>query len=100
MDSVLVAWDGSPQSAAALPAARTLAGALGAGLAIVRVIPLTGMAGERERARAAERLADLTTELEAAGIRTTTRLRDGDPAEEILREAALPGRLAIAMATH
>ena len=90
--NVLVAFDGSPEAELALAHAVAIAQAYRARLALVAVSPpqqLTRQPGETR--------SELETRLRAAAngvpddLRATTRLLDGDPAQEILR-AAREGR--------
>lgn len=90
---VLVALDGSPAAAAALPVARTLAAQLGAELAVLHVIDRDSAETEAEVRRR------LGLDREPAP-QPRLFLRRGDPAQEILRAAAEPGVAMVVMATH
>jgi nucleotide-binding universal stress UspA family protein len=90
---VLVALDGSPAAAAALPVARALAAQLGAELAVLHVLDRDSTETE---AAVRQRLALDTGPAPAPKL----YLRRGEPAEEILRAAAEPGVAMVVLATH
>jgi nucleotide-binding universal stress UspA family protein len=94
---LLLPLDGSPEAAAAVPAARTLARATGAAVRLVRVVP----EDQAERfAPAAAELDAVARELGASGVETTANVRLGPPDDGIVAEAEQTGADLIVMATH
>jgi nucleotide-binding universal stress UspA family protein len=88
---VLVALDGSPAAATALPIARTIAAQLGARVEALHVMP-PGSHGVDGRAI-----------LGSAGEspdRIRLRTVNGTPAEEILRAGEAPNVVVVVLATH
>jgi nucleotide-binding universal stress UspA family protein len=95
--TILVPLDGSAGSNAALPAARTLAKALGASVRLLRVFGSDDRDISRDATDTLHRIAD---ELAASGVTVSCGIRHGDAAEEILEESrSIPAEL-IAMRTH
>lgn len=90
---VLVALDGSPAAAAAVPIARVLAVQLGAELTVLHVVERESTESEEEVQR---RLA-LDT---AAPPKPCLYVRRGDPATEILRAAVEPDVVLVVLTTH
>ena len=91
---VLVALDGSPSAATALPVARLAAERLGAALEILHVASTDLSDAD---------LADLRRRLglDTSGLRgAAVRLLIGDPAAEILRSAADPQVALVVVTTH
>lgn len=110
---VVVAVDGSETAEAVLPAVESLAGALGAELVLLRVVPpisaVEAMAAAGVvapevffmRALEAKRyLTDLAARAGGRGLRVRTALRHGSPAPEIVAAAIGEQADLIAMATH
>ncbi len=109
---ILVPLDGSAESEAAIPYAITLGRALNASLRLLSVVdsqtgypfPRVGppvdevidLLRDQLRSYLAERLASL----QAQGLDASTAVAEGNPAEEILRDAAQVHASLIAMATH
>src|SRR6266536_520409 len=94
---LLVPLDGSPEAATALPAARTLAAALGASMRVVRVVPDQAIVATAE---AATNLRAVERELAGDGIVVSSSVAYGDPAEQIVAEAERYHADFIVMATH
>ena len=93
--TILVALDGSPAAATALPAARVAAQQLAATLEVLHVASSVAVTPVADR--------DLRRDLglDAAGLRDAAiRVLVGDPATEILRSAADPQVLLIILTTH
>lgn len=87
--TILVAWDGSPAAAAALPLARAVARRLEASVEVVHVAP----PGEAERA--AQALQPLLAPEERLHARAAS-----EPARAILEAAADPAVTLLALTTH
>lgn len=89
----MVPLDGTPQAAAAIPIARTLARTTQATLVLVRVAPEGDVSGEPERyVQAVARQLD--------GLSVRCAVRHGRPAREVLAAAADEQADVIVMATH
>ncbi len=98
-NKILVPLDGTPESAVALPLARTVARATGGEIVLVQVVPSTpGTAREAEGARAY--LERIVHELAADGPPVTTAVPAGDAATEILHEVSSRAVDLVVMATH
>ena len=107
---VLCATDFSDNSAAALDAAVALARPTNAKILVFHVTPLPPPPGSAPTcwpAPAHETRADAISQLEqfarpavAAGVETERVLKDGDPCEQILREAERAGADLIVMGRH
>ena len=96
--TLLVPLDGTPEAAAALPLARTLAAAMGAELALVRVLP--DVAGKVETSLAAQQLQRIAVELAGAGIQVATHVRTGSAPDQLLAAIEECAADAVVMATH
>lgn len=92
---LLVPLDGTPEAEAVLPAARLLAGALPADLALVSVLE-----GPEAPPRRQAYLEEKRRELSDETRRVSAHLRTGAAAREILDLAAGPGVEAVVMTTH
>jgi nucleotide-binding universal stress UspA family protein len=108
----LVALDGSPVAETIMPFILEIAGPLDMEVVLLRVIqpvPPVVIEGSRHievedlearRIDAEEYLAPLAVELRGKGVRVTTAVRRGAPAEEIVAAALEAGADLIAMSTH
>ena len=108
----IVALDGSPVAEAILPFIVEIAGPLDLEVVLVRVnrpIPPEVIEGSRHvivedpetsRIDAEEYLAPLAVELRKKGVRASTQVRRGQPADEIVLAAREAGADLIAMTTH
>ena len=108
----VVTLDGSPVAEAIIPFILEIAGPLDMEVVLVRVnqpIPPEVIEGSRHvvvedpeasRVDAEEYLAPLAVELRAKGVRVSTQVRRGQPAEEIVLAARETGADLIAMTTH
>ena len=108
----LVALDGSPVAETIMPFILEIAGPLDLEVVLLRVIqpvPPVVIEGSRHvevedlearRIDAEEYLAPLAVELRGKGVRVTTAVRRGVPAEEIVAAALEAGADLIAMSTH
>jgi nucleotide-binding universal stress UspA family protein len=100
INRILVPLDGSAESNAALPLARTLARALGASVTLLRVNPPPEIGDRATSAEAVESLRKIAAELASSDIQVNSIVRYGNPAGEILAEIrAMPVSL-IVMRTH
>jgi len=109
---VLVPVDGSEVAEAILPFILDIAGPLDLDVILLRVnrpIPPTTVEGTRHievenikarREQAEAYLAGLAAEMQAAGVRAETRVRRGEPLDEILATAREEDVDLIAMTTH
>jgi nucleotide-binding universal stress UspA family protein len=108
----LVALDGSPVAETIIPFILDIAGPLDLEVILLRVlqpIPAVVVDGAAyvpiedsavERMDAQEYLAPVAIELRNKGVRVTTEVRSGDPAQEIVAAAREAGADLIAMSTH
>jgi nucleotide-binding universal stress UspA family protein len=108
----LVALDGSPVAETIIPFILDIAGPLDLEVILLRVlqpipavvvdgaayVPIEDSAAERMDAQ--EYLAPVAIELRNKGVRVTTEVRSGDPAQEIVAAAREAGADLIAMSTH
>ncbi len=98
-EKILVALDGTPEAAAGLPLAATLAHGHTAALVLVQVC-----ADYHEdaptRLAARDYLADRAADLTARGLRVATDVRYGDVAEQLVAAAAQHGADLILLTTH
>jgi nucleotide-binding universal stress UspA family protein len=80
---ILVPLDGTPESNAALPAARTVAQATGASVSLLQVLE----SPEAENSgNAADKLARIAAELAGNGVPVESAVRRGQAADEILQQ--------------
>ena len=108
----LVALDGSPVAETIIPFILDIAGPLDLEVVLLRVLqPVPPVVVEgaayapvgdpvAERIDAQEYLAPVAIELRNKGVRVTTEVRSGDPAQEIVAAARDAGADLIAMSTH
>ncbi len=108
----LVPLDGSIVAEGIIPFVLEIAGPLDMEVVLLRVllpIPPSVIEGtrhmevenvEKRRREAEQYLAPIAAELRAKGVRVTTMVRRGEPAEEILAGARAAGADLIAMTTH
>jgi len=108
----LVPLDGSIVAEGIIPFVLEIAGPLDMEVVLLRVLlPIRPSViegtryaeledAEKRRAEAEEYLASIAVELRAKGVKTTTMVRRGEPAEEILAGAREAGADLIAMTTH
>src|SRR5207248_10851864 len=82
--TILVPLDGSAESNAALPAARTIARAFSAPVKLLRVL---APEDRNEASDATHNLQRIADELANSGIHVDAVIRYGDAAEEILNES-------------
>jgi nucleotide-binding universal stress UspA family protein len=101
-ERLLVPLDGTSQSAAALPLARTVALATGGTLRLLRVIePQVRGVDEPEPAATERYLARIAAELAPSGVRVETVVRQSDePEPAIVQEVKACGADLLVMATH
>jgi nucleotide-binding universal stress UspA family protein len=81
---ILVPLDGTPQSNAALPAARTMAHATGAAVFLLQVLESSD--AETSTTAAADKLKRVADELAGSGLRVESAVRRGKAADEILEQ--------------
>ena len=107
-DRILVPLDGSPLAEQILVQVARLLRREDATVTLLRVahvpyslarMDITGLL-EEERAAATSYLAETLRVLEKQGVRARSLLREGPPAEEILKAAAEEGSTLIAISTH
>lgn len=108
----IVPLDGSIVAEGIIPLVLEIAGPLDMEVVLLRVvvpIPPSVIEGsrhvevedvEKRRAEAEQYLAPIVSELRAKGVRVTTQVRRGEPADEILAGAKAAGADLIAMTTH
>jgi len=95
---ILVPLDGTPESNAALPAARTLALAMGASVFLLQV--LESPESEPSFAEAADRLRRVADELAKSGPRVDSAVRRGQAADEIAAQVREQGADLVVMRTR
>src|SRR4051794_15160076 len=100
--SILVPIDGTAESNAALPAARTFARATGASITLLRVSPPGDSTSDRAAfTDAAETLERIAAEFRGSEVPVETVVREGDDvANEILQQSRAQGADLIVMRTH
>ena len=109
--TILVPLDGSAASAAVLPYAEAIAGAMNARLLLFTVIsdqtrgapePSKSLVSEErgERQSASEYLESIAKALSERGTQVTSTVASGEPADEILAAADEPGVSMVVMATQ
>jgi nucleotide-binding universal stress UspA family protein len=96
-NTILVPLDGSPQSNAALPLARTLARAMDASITLLRVTSHDDPTTTGDAATNLHRIAD---ELRRCGIRVDSVVRHGRASDEILAEVRTRGSTLVVMRTR
>jgi len=104
LKTVLIALDGTPESADVLPVASALAGAVGARLRLLRIVPERAPHGTN----APDALTEASSYLERiaaslqkdAGLTVDSVVRQGEPAAQIVEEILAAGVDLVAMATH
>jgi nucleotide-binding universal stress UspA family protein len=94
--SILVPLDGSPDAAAALPLARSMATATGSALHLMRAVPVSQSAANE----AASYLGPITHELRSDGLHVDAMVGLGDAATEIVKFARAKEVDLIVMATR
>ncbi|MBV9580055.1 MAG: universal stress protein [Chloroflexi bacterium] len=97
LNTILVPLDGSAESNAALPLARTLAQATGASVTLLRVLSHTGPEATQTIASNLEKVA---SELASSGIGVQSTVRQGRAADEILAEVRARPTSLVVMRTH
>jgi nucleotide-binding universal stress UspA family protein len=104
---ILVPLDGSEVAAQAIPHAAALAKAFGAALTLFHVVPRAGVPTRPLTPKEQEAFAqidaylqNLKEELGREGVEARWAVTVGDPAQEIVRYAALNGIDAVVMASH
>jgi nucleotide-binding universal stress UspA family protein len=98
---ILVPLDGTPESNAALPIARTLASASQAQVTLLRVVADQRRHGDPDVAGAARAvLTELASEVAGAGIQVDAIVRAGEPADEIVKLVREQATGLIVMCTH
>jgi len=107
---ILLTLDRSPLAEQALPHAVAIAGAFGASLELVGVVPIVAQeamyaAGahadwESEVAQYENYLAGVLSRVQGEGLKANREIRRGDVAEEILRHAEEAEVDLIVMSTH
>jgi nucleotide-binding universal stress UspA family protein len=95
--SILVPLDGTPDAAAAIPLARTIAQATGGAVHLLQVIPSPTPGGTSEAAAYLEPLAE---ELRSVDLRVDMSVRKGDPGSQIIGYARALAVDLIVMATR
>jgi nucleotide-binding universal stress UspA family protein len=80
---ILVPLDGTAESNAALPAARTVAKATGGSVSLLQV--LESSEAEASAKETADKLARVAAELAGSGLQVESSLREGQAADEILQ---------------
>lgn len=98
--NILVPLDGTAQSNAALPTARTIARATDATISLIRVLPGPCMPGDVASQAAEAELERIATELRTDGTSVSVTVSGGEPAEEIRRAVAAQGSDLVVMRTH
>lgn len=94
---VLVPLDGSAESNAVLPLARTLARAMSLSITLLRVISRDD---HDARSYAASNLQRIADELSGSGLEANSVVRQGHVAEQILEEIAIDPPVLLSMRTH
>jgi nucleotide-binding universal stress UspA family protein len=100
---MLVPLDGTDKAAAALPTVRTLAHALDAEVALLRVVPLPAAHLDAHFTELGEARAQLDTaarELAASGLEVATHVRSGDIVQSILHEVEARQADVVVMSTR
>jgi nucleotide-binding universal stress UspA family protein len=98
---LLVPLDGTPESNAALPLARTVALATRGSVVLLRVLPERDASDNPARvAEETEALTRTATELAGSGLQVASIVRQGEPADEILKQVQLQRVDLIVMRTH
>jgi nucleotide-binding universal stress UspA family protein len=98
---ILVPLDGTPESNAAVPVARTLARATGGSIILLRVLPDSDLPGDRiEWSATAQTLEQLADALATDGLHAQTVIHCGEPYAEILQEIRLQSADLVIMRTH
>ena len=100
--SILVPIDGTAESNAALPLARTLARATGASIALLRVLqPTDPTSGRDAFTLATNTMKRIADELRGVDVPVETVVREGDDvANGIVQQSRAPGADLIIMRTH
>jgi nucleotide-binding universal stress UspA family protein len=103
---ILAPLDGSPAAEQALPYAQSLAKRVGIPLELLTVMPFAGypepLIGMEQDLREGIRtyLSKIAESLRMDALRATFKVLDGDPAEQILKEAGRVPDTLIALSTH
>ena len=97
---LLVPLDGMPLAEKALPLARVLAGALGADLELIQVVPLGHATAADAESRAQAYLARVASRLAVSQSGIRTRVLHGDPGTCIVQEAEADHVASVVMTTH
>src|SRR6516164_1827593 len=95
IERILVTSDGSPESEAVFPAIMPLVRAYGSEVVLLHVIE-----DPEASLPPPARVTSACAALQGAGVHATLELREGEPAEEILRTATMKRADLIALATH
>lgn len=96
-ERLLVPLDGSAESNAALPLARTLADVMGLPIRLLRVVPLEDLQTGHQARMNLYRIAE---ELASSGLSVESIVREGPPGEEILAEIQTTPIGLVVMRTH
>jgi nucleotide-binding universal stress UspA family protein len=104
LNTVLIPLDGTPESADVLPVASALAGAVGARVRLLRVVPAAGP-HHPDTPNATQEATDYLDRIAAplqkdAGLATQSVVRQGEPAAQIVEEILAAGVDLVAMTTH
>jgi nucleotide-binding universal stress UspA family protein len=105
LNTVLIPLDGTPESADVLPVASALAGAVGARVRLLRVVPAAGPHHHPGIPNATQEATDYLDRVSAAlrkdaGLATQSVVRQGEPAAQIVQEILAAGVDLVAMTTH
>jgi nucleotide-binding universal stress UspA family protein len=98
---ILVPLDGTPQSNAALPVARTIARATGGAMTLLRVLPESALSTDDTHATpVAHALERVAPELAEPGVQVNSVVRVGAVVEQILEQSHTQAADLIVMRTH
>jgi nucleotide-binding universal stress UspA family protein len=96
LNTVLIPLDATPESADVLPVASALAGAVGARVRLLRVVPAAGPHHQPGIPNATQEATDYLDRVSAAlrkdaGLATQSVVRQGEPAAQIVQEILAAG---------